>query len=171
MNRETECQRNRMYGVGFRVLTDLMLLRQIRAEIACNAMELEEIAQLENVTAEQLLAILRNGPDEGGLGALLRSFARSRPGHRVAAWRTSRHHASKLHLLDGEGVPFCGTIVGENEIAVDTGGCVTCALRAGIAPHISANVDSNRGRLGAGTPRAGRVNRPPKKADALLFAK
>ena len=124
-------------------LADSVLLHQIRAEIGSNVMQLEEIAQLENVTSEQLLGLLRDRADEDGVGARLRSFARSRPGYRVAAWRTSRHHASKLHLLDGDGIPLCGTVVGEKEVAADTGVCVTCALRAGVVEDCLASTGAS----------------------------
>lgn len=127
----TICPSSSLYGVGLRVLTDLALLRQIRGEIVSNVMQLEEIAHLENVTPERLHSLLRDWGDDGGLAMWLRSAARSRPGYRVAAWRTSRHHASKLHLLDLHGLSLCGTPVGESEIAVDAGGCATCAVHAG----------------------------------------
>lgn len=132
------------YGVGLRVLTDSALLRQIRAEIASNVMQLDQIAQLENVTTEQLLVLLRDRADEGGVCARLRSFANSRRGYRVVAWRTSRHHPSKLHLLDEEGTPLCGTPVGEREIWVDAGPCVTCASRAGIHVRHRAHESDRR---------------------------
>lgn len=124
------------YGVGIRVFTDTRLLRQIRTEIVRNTMQLEEIAPLENVTPQVLIALLdARLATEVDSGAQLRQFAASRPGFQVAAWRTSRQHPSKLHILDADGVALCGTPARAERAAVHSGPCVTCAAHAGLSLH------------------------------------
>lgn len=124
------CQR---YGVGIRVFTDRPLLRQIRTEIVRNGMLTEEIAALENVAPEVLVALLagRLAP-EADSGAPLRQFADSHAGFQAVAWRTTRKHASKLHILDGNGVALCGTTPGVERALVHAGACSTCAAHAGF---------------------------------------
>ena len=119
------------YGVGMRVFTDRRLLRQIRRDIVGNVMKAEQVAALENVTPEVLIALLeqRLAPDTDS-GAELRAYAASHRGFRTRAWRTTRHHASKLHVLDEEGVTLCGTPVGGEPAAVHSGPCRTCAAHA-----------------------------------------
>jgi hypothetical protein len=121
------------YGVGMRVFTDRRLLRQIRSEIVRNAMRPEEIAVLENVTPEVLVGLLedREEPEEDS-GAPLRQFAASREGFAVLAWRTTRKHASKLHILDADGVALYETPLGAESVAVHSGACSTCAAHAGL---------------------------------------
>jgi hypothetical protein len=123
------------YGVGIRVFNDRRLLRQIRTEIARNAMQAEEIAALENVTPEVLIALLEERlASEADSGTRLREYATAHDGFRVAAWRTTRKHSSKLHILDRSGTALCGTPAGAEQAAVDSGPCMTCAAHAGIAP-------------------------------------
>jgi hypothetical protein len=115
-----------------RVFTDRRLLRQIRSEIVRNAMAPGEIAVLENVTPEVLIALLeeRAEPPEDS-GALLREFAASRAGFEVLAWRTTRGHCSKLHILDADGIALCGTPRGAHPVAIHSGVCSTCASHVG----------------------------------------
>lgn len=121
------------YGVGMRVLNDRPLLRQIWAELACNSMQPEEIAALENVRLEVLIELLADrSAAEADAGSQLREVAASR-GQRIAAWRTSRNHVSKLHVLDEEGVALCGTPARPRPAPVDSGPCFTCATRLGIS--------------------------------------
>jgi len=119
------------YGVGIRVFTDRPLLRQIRTEIVRNGMPTEEIAALENVAPEVLVALLdeRLAP-EADSGAQLRRFAASRAGFQALAWRTTRKRASKLHILDPDGVALCGTAPGAERAPVHAGPCSTCAAHA-----------------------------------------
>jgi hypothetical protein len=121
------------YGVGMRVFTDQRLLRQIRTEIVSNAMQPRDIAVLENVTPEVLLALiderLATDPDSG---AQLRQFAAARAGLQAVAWRTSRKHPSKLHILDASDVSLCGTPPGAERAAIHSGPCRTCCARAGL---------------------------------------
>jgi hypothetical protein len=121
------------YAVGMRVFTDQRLLRQIRAEIIGNTMQPRDIAVLENVTTEVLVALLdeRLAADPSS-GAQLRQFAASHAGLQTVAWRTSRKHPSKLHILDARDVALCGTPVGEERCEMHSGPCLTCATRAGI---------------------------------------
>ena len=106
------------YGVGMRVLTDRHLLRQIREEIVQNHMDPADIARLENVTAEELVALLdlRLAGDAAS-GAQLRTQA-AVIGLPVGAWRTSRGHASKLHALLSGGTTLCGTPRGAEPVPV-----------------------------------------------------
>ena len=116
------------------MFTDTRLLRQIRTEIVRNTMQLEEIAPLENVTPEVLIALLDERlAAEADSGAQLRQFAASRPGFQVATWRTTRKHPSKLHILDADGAALCGTPSRPDRAAVHSGPCVTCAALAGIS--------------------------------------
>jgi hypothetical protein len=134
--------RARPYGVGVRVLTDRPLLKQIRAEIARNAMKVEEIAVLENVSAAELIQLLEQFfGGETRSGQQLREFALSHPGFGVAAWRTSRKHVSKLHLLNAEGILPCGTSPGSERSPVHSGTCVTCAVYAGLDSRWHESVD------------------------------
>ena len=127
------------YGVGMRVFTDQRLLRQIRREILGNAMQPRDIAVLENVTPEVLLALIEErlaaDPDSG---VQLRQFAASRVGLQAVAWRTSRKHPSKLHILDASDVALCGTSPGDERAAVHSGPCRACAARAGLMPPRTA---------------------------------
>jgi hypothetical protein len=126
------------YGVGVRVYTDRRLLRQIRAEIVRNAMQPEQIAALENVTPEVLIALLDlRLATEADSGVQLREYAAAREGYAVAAWRTTRKHASKLHILDANGVALCGTLLGAQRADVHSGPCLTCAAHADITPSAS----------------------------------
>lgn len=121
------------YGVGMRVFTDRRLLRQIRSEIVCNSMQPEEVAPLENVTPEVLIALLEERAEPADdRGALLRQFVASREGFQMLAWRTTRKHASKLHILDPDGVALCGTPLGAEPVAIHSGACLTCAAHAGV---------------------------------------
>ena len=121
------------YGVGIRVFTDRPLLRQIRTEIVRNGMPTEEIAALENVAPEVLVALLiERLATEAGSGAQLRGFAASRAGFQLAAWRTTRKRASKLHILDPDGVALCGTPPGAELVAIHSGACSTCAAHADV---------------------------------------
>jgi hypothetical protein len=126
------CPPRQRYGVGMRVFTDRRLLHQIRSEIVRNAMAPGEIAVLENVTPEVLIALLeeRAEPPEDS-GALLREFAASRAGFEVLAWRTTRGHCSKLHILDADGIALCGTPRGAHRVAIHSGVCSTCASHVG----------------------------------------
>jgi hypothetical protein len=119
------------YGVGIRVFTDRPLLRQIRTEIVRNGMLTEEIAALENVAPDVLVALLdeRLAP-EADSGAQLCRFAASRAGFQAVAWRTTRKRASKLHILDGNGVALCGTTPGVARAPVHAGPCSTCVAHA-----------------------------------------
>lgn len=119
------------YAVGMRVLTDRRLLRQIRAEIITNTMRPSDIAVLENVTPEVLVALLdeRLATDPSS-GAQLRQLAASHAGLWAVAWRTSRKHPSKLHILDASDVALCGTAVGEDRCEIHSGPCLTCAAHA-----------------------------------------
>jgi hypothetical protein len=121
------------YGVGMRVLTDRRLLSQIRSEIARNVMSLEEIAVLENVTPEALIALLEEGLGTAeDCGTPLRHFAAATEGFEVLAWRNTRKHPSKLHILDANGVVLCGTPRGPERVPIHAGACLTCAARAGL---------------------------------------
>jgi hypothetical protein len=125
---------NPQFGVGVRVFSDRALLRQIRKELARNAMRAELIARLENVTAEALLEIVANGPGAWETSsAALRDFAISRSGFRALAWRTSRRHVSKLHVVAPEGAALCGTPLGTELAPVHAGPCVTCGALARAA--------------------------------------
>jgi hypothetical protein len=120
------------YGVGLRVFTDRRLLRQIRDELVGGAMRLEEIAILENVTPDALVALLEErlaGERESGLW--LHRLAASL-GFQVTAWRRSRHHPSRLHVLDAEGV-LCGASPGSERSAIHSGPCLSCAQRLSTA--------------------------------------
>jgi hypothetical protein len=121
------------YGVGLRVFKESRLLGQIRNEIVSNVMQPAEIAELENVTPEVLIALLdlrlARAPESG---TLLRQFAASRAGFQVAAWRTTRKHPSRLHILDSNGLALCGTPPGAKLVAVHSGPCLTCAGHAGL---------------------------------------
>jgi AcrR family transcriptional regulator len=150
------------YGVGMRVFSDRRLLRQIRAEIVRNSMQPEEIAALENVTAEVLVALLDERlAGDGDSGAQLQRFAAAHTGFSVAAWRTTRRHSSKLHLLDADGVALCGTLPGAARTAVHAGPCLTCVAHADAwiaadAPAVRAAVVASPpdGRPGGGGPSA-----------------
>lgn len=122
-----------------RVFTDRRLLRQIRSEIVRNAMAPGEIAVLENVTPEVLIALLeeRAEPPEDS-AALLREFATSRAGFEVLAWRTTRGHCSKLHILDADGIALCGTPRGPEPVAIHSGVCSTCAAHAALDLSVAA---------------------------------
>jgi len=127
------------YAVGMRVFTDRRLLRQIRSEIVCNSMRPEEVAVLENVTPEVLIALLEERAEPADdSGALLRRVAASRPGFQVIAWRTTRGHCSKLHILDADGVALCGTPRGAERVAIHSGACLTCAAHAGLEIAVAA---------------------------------
>jgi hypothetical protein len=116
-----------------RVLTDRQLLRQIRTEIVRNVMQPEEIAALENVTPDELVALLDERlADETDSGAQLRGFAASHEGWEVVAWRTTRNHPSKLHILEANRVALCGTPLGAERASVHSGPCLTCAAHAGL---------------------------------------
>lgn len=133
------CPQRHRYGVGFRVLTDRRLLRQIRTEILRNGMLTEEIAALENVSPDVLIALLDERlAMEAHSGAQLREFAASRPGFQVAAWRTTRKHPSKLHVLDAYGVALCGTAPRAERTPVHSGPCWTCAAHAGLDLAVTA---------------------------------
>jgi hypothetical protein len=120
-----------LYAVGVRVFTDRQLLRQIRSEIVRNGMRPEQIAALENVTPEVLIELLDEGlADDPSSGAQLRELARRRSGWRVGAWRTTRQHPSKLHILDAGGIALCGTPRGGALGLVHSGPCLTCAAHA-----------------------------------------
>jgi hypothetical protein len=115
------------------VFHDRGLLRQIRAEIASNAMQPEEIARLENVNPQTLIAVLQSGLGlERDATAPLREFVASHRGFRLLSWRTSRKHASKLHIITTAGVALCGTPIGVRPAPVHSGPCVTCAGHAGL---------------------------------------
>jgi hypothetical protein len=137
------------YGVGMRVFTDRRLLGQIRSEIVRNSMRPEEVAPLENVTPEVLIALLeeRAEPTEDS-SVLLRQFAVSRAGFQVIAWRTTRGHCSKLHIIDADGVVLCGTPSGAERAAIHSGACVTCTAHARLELAASARAARMRGRSG-----------------------
>jgi hypothetical protein len=118
-----------VYGVGMRVFTDRRLLRQIRRDIVSNVMKAEQVAALENVTPELLIALLDQHLDSG---AHLRAYVAARPGFRTGAWRTTRHQASKLHVFDQGGETLCGTPVSGERAPVHSGPCRTCAAHAGF---------------------------------------
>jgi hypothetical protein len=121
------------YGVGMRVFSDRRLLRQIRNELVGNGMRAEEIAALENVTPDVLVALLEQRlATECDSGIPLRRFVASRPGFQVAAWRNTRKRSSKLHIIDPAGVALCGTPQGDVRSVVDCGPCLTCATRSGL---------------------------------------
>jgi hypothetical protein len=127
------CPPRQRYGVGIRVFSDRPLLRQIRTEIVRNGMQTEEIAALENVAPDVLVALLDEQlAPEADSGAQLRGFASSRAGFQVVAWRTTRKRASKLHILDGNGVALCGTAPGAEPAPVHAGPCSTCAAHADV---------------------------------------
>ncbi len=127
------------YGVGIRVFTDRGLLRQIRTEIIRNEMLPEEIAALENVPPGVLIALLDERlATEADSGSQLREFAASHAGFQVVAWRTTRKRASKLHILDADGVALCGTAPGAERAPVHAGPCSTCAAHAGSTPQHTA---------------------------------
>ena len=90
-----------------------------------------EIAVLENVTPEVLIALLEERAEPPDSGALLREFAASRAGFEVLAWRTTRGHCSKLHILDADGIALCGTPRGVHPVAIHSGVCSTCASHVG----------------------------------------
>jgi hypothetical protein len=120
------------YGVGFRVFTDRRLLAQIWDSIFHNVMQPEQIARLENVSAEVLAGLIEEHVMPAGP---LRAYAAEHPGCSVLAWRTTRKHLSKLHLLDDRGVALCGTPIGGEPLAVHDGPCSTCAAYAGSPPE------------------------------------
>jgi hypothetical protein len=126
-------RRTPRYAVGLRVLTDRGLLRQIREELRARAMELSDIARLENVSEDVLLGVLEApvSPAEEP-SVLLREFAACHDGYSTAAWRTTRHRFSKRHVLDAGGVALCGTPLGVEREVLDSGPCRTCAEHAGI---------------------------------------
>lgn len=129
---------NVRYGVGMRIFADRRLLAQIRNDIARNVMQPEDIAMLENITSEVLIALLEAQPaQEGSSGARLRQFAASQAGFCVAAWRTTRKRPSRLHILDTGGLPLCGTRPGADLMSVHSGPCLGCAGRAGLDPALT----------------------------------
>ena len=121
------------YGVGVRVFGDPGLLRQIRAEVARNRMRPEDIAVLENVTPQTLIDVLQHGAGaERDPVAPLRAFVDARQGFQLLAWRTSREHASKLHIITAAGLALCGTPCGAQPAPVHSGPCRTCAAHLGL---------------------------------------
>lgn len=127
------------YAVGVRVFKDKRLLRQIRHDIIRNVLQPEQIAPLENVTPEVLVALLEDRlADDADSAAHLREFAASKPGFRTAAWLTTRHHPSKLHVLNDAGVALCGTPLGAERAALHSGPCHTCAAQARADAHPTA---------------------------------
>ncbi len=123
------------YGVGLRVLFDRPLLRQIREELLRLTMRPEQIAALENVGIEELVLLIDTRLGGAGSGAQLRRFADANAGYSVIAWRTSRSHPSKLHLLSPEGMVVCGTPPGGEQIIVHSGPCRTCGALVGLDPY------------------------------------
>jgi hypothetical protein len=121
------------FGVGVRVFSDRALLKQIRTDLARNAMQPEAIARFENVSLEALVAVLQNGlgPAQDP-SAPLREFVSSRDGYGLLAWRTSRHHVSKLHIITDAGVALCGTPRRAKAAPVHSGLCQTCMTLAGL---------------------------------------
>jgi hypothetical protein len=112
------------YGVGFRVFTDRRLLGQIWGAISRNVMQPDEIARLENVSTATLIELIEQHVTPAGA---LREYAAARPAYSVLAWRTSRKHPSKLHILNAGGIALCGTPVGGEPLTVHDGPCSTCA--------------------------------------------
>jgi hypothetical protein len=138
------------YGVGMRVLSDRMLLRQIRAAIASNTMAVDQIARLENVSAETLVELLeRRLCEDAESGQQLRAFAAAHPGFSVVSWRTSRNHVSRLHLVNVEGVLVCGTPPGATRSPIHAGPCGSCAANVGLGLTAAAS----RSGLAAGSRR------------------
>jgi hypothetical protein len=146
------------YGVGLRVRRDTALLRQIREEVVHGGMQLEQIASLENVSVEELIDLLdeRLAGDVNS-GWRLRAVAASRAGWQVVAWRNSRGHASRLHVVNEASTTLCGTPPGADLIAVYSGPCMTCLELAGaprpayrdgpLVPGLAAvRVDRRRAR-------------------------
>jgi hypothetical protein len=131
------------YGVGRRVFTDQRLLRQIRAEIVGNTMQPRDIAVLENVTLEVLVVLLdeRLAADPYS-GAQLRQLAASHARFQAVAWRTSRKHPSKLHILDASDIALCGTPVGQERSEIHSGPCLTCAAHAGGRVAAQKNLEA-----------------------------
>jgi hypothetical protein len=119
------------YGVGFRVFTDGRLLTQIWGAISRNVMAPEQIARLENVSTTTLIELIEQHVTPAGG---LRDYAAARVGYSVLAWRTSRKHPSKLHIIDAIGVALCGTPIGAEPLAVHDGPCATCAAYTARGP-------------------------------------